>query len=82
MADVYAAVRDALATFNIPPEDVRPETTLAALDMDSLALAEFALILQEQLDVKVDSEHATKDTTISEVVAFLETRQAESAGAR
>ncbi|WP_175409060.1 acyl carrier protein [Streptomyces sp. TRM64462] len=74
MSDVHDAVRSALASFNVPDDLVRPDATLAELDMDSLALAEFALVLQERLGVRVGGEHASKSTTIAEVVAFLEER--------
>jgi acyl carrier protein len=77
MTDVYETVRTALTdNFNIPDDLVSPTATLEELEMDSLALAEFTLILQEQLGVKIAGEHATKSTTLGEVVSFLEARRA------
>lgn len=48
--DVFALVRDALATvLERDPATITPDTTLAELDADSLALVEVAEIVEEQL---------------------------------
>ncbi|GAA2985844.1 acyl carrier protein [Streptomyces fulvorobeus] len=75
---LFEAVRAALTMFNIPDDLIRPDATLEELDMDSLALAEFILILQERTGVKVEAEDATKATTLTEIVAYLQARQTET----
>jgi acyl carrier protein len=48
--DVFALVRDALATvLERDPATIAPETTLAELDADSLALVEVAELVEEQV---------------------------------
>lgn len=75
---LYDVVRGALAMFNIPDDLIRPDATLEELDMDSLALAEFILILQERTGVKVEAQDATKATTLTEIVAYLQARQTQA----
>ncbi|MFD3558451.1 phosphopantetheine-binding protein [Streptomyces sp. NPDC058686] len=60
--------------FEVGPDSIRPDATLASLDLDSLALAELALALQDQLGVRVDESEATKRTTVAELSATLATR--------
>ena len=48
--DVFAVVRDALATvLERDPATITPDTTLTDLEADSLALVEVAEIVEEQL---------------------------------
>lgn len=83
MADTYDTVHSALtATFRIPEDELHPQATLAQLDLDSLALAEFALVLEERLGVKIQSEHATGDTTLAEVADHLRTLLSEPTAVR
>ncbi|MEV1019357.1 phosphopantetheine-binding protein [Streptomyces sp. NPDC050264] len=67
--------------FEIDPEHIRPDATLESLDLDSLALAELALALQEQLGVQVAEDEAAKHTTVAELTAALNAKYA-AAGAR
>ncbi|MET9444385.1 MMPL family transporter [Streptomyces sp. NPDC006610] len=69
----FDVIRSALTSaFRIPEDEVVPGATLEELDLDSLALAEFALILEERLGVKIDSEHAVRTTTLAEVADHLD----------
>lgn len=77
----YDVVRAALtSTFRIPEDELSPDVTLERLELDSLALAELVLVLEERLGVKVDGEHATRTTTLAEVTAHLD--ELRTAGAR
>ncbi|KOU00080.1 MULTISPECIES: acyl carrier protein [Streptomyces] len=79
MTDTYDVIRSVLTTtFRIPDDEISPERTLEQLELDSLALAEFALILQERLEVRVDEEHATRATTLAQVTEHLDTLRAQS----
>ncbi|MFF8643260.1 acyl carrier protein [Streptomyces sp. NPDC015345] len=71
--NTFDVIRTALtSTFRAPEDEVVPGATLEQLELDSLALAEFALILEERLGVKIDSEHAVRTTTLAEVARHLE----------
>ncbi|MER5257136.1 MULTISPECIES: phosphopantetheine-binding protein [unclassified Streptomyces] len=72
MSSVDTAVHSVLtAKFEVPQDLIRPEATLESLDLDSLALAELALALQEELAVEVQEHEATKSTTIAGLTAAL-----------
>ncbi|EST20303.1 acyl carrier protein [Streptomyces roseochromogenus] len=74
MTDTYDTIRSVLTgSFLVPEAEIGPEVTLEQLELDSLALAEFALILDERLGVKIDSEHATRTTTLAEVTEYVGT---------
>ncbi|MEU6663857.1 phosphopantetheine-binding protein [Streptomyces sp. NPDC046821] len=77
-----AAVTSVLTEkFEVSPESIRPDATLESLDLDSLALAELALALQDRLGVRVEEWEAGKRTTVGQLTATLITRQ-NTAGAR
>ncbi|MFJ9380074.1 phosphopantetheine-binding protein [Streptomyces sp. NPDC101455] len=61
--------------FEVSAESIRPEATLESLDLDSLALAELALALQEQLGVPVAEDEAAKHSTVGELVAALNAKR-------
>lgn len=76
--DVFALVRDALATvLERDPATISPETTLADLGADSLALVEVAEIVEEQLAVRTGRRLHIPDTeleafrTVGEAAAWV-----------
>jgi acyl carrier protein len=78
--DTYAAIRSALSDiFRVPQEEITPEITLEELQLDSLALAEFALILEERLGVKIDPQHAVRTTNIAEITHYIDTLRTTAA---
>ncbi|MFJ9633643.1 phosphopantetheine-binding protein [Streptomyces sp. NPDC091280] len=77
MSPVQSAVTAVLTQkFEVSPEFIRPEATLESLDLDSLALAELALALQEELGVPVAEEEAARHSTVGELVATLNAKRA------
>ncbi|GHF69344.1 hypothetical protein GCM10010218_58440 [Streptomyces mashuensis] len=82
-AEVLATIRTVLTTtFQVPDDEVTPEATLEQLEMDSLALAEFALVLEERLGVRLRGEQATRSTTLAEVAAHVRALRDGSVAAR
>ncbi|CAM5363243.1 hypothetical protein STENM223S_03931 [Streptomyces tendae] len=64
---VYGTLRETLVTkFAIPDEEIRPGTTVGELDLDSLALAELAVVMSEELGITVTEEGITADTSLEE----------------
>lgn len=53
--------------FEVAPGLVRPDTTLAELDLDSLAVVELYVTLQEEYRIPLDDSAATADLTVAEV---------------
>ncbi|WP_030381257.1 MULTISPECIES: acyl carrier protein [unclassified Streptomyces] len=81
MPDTYDTVRSVLTSaFRIPADEIEPGLTLGQLDLDSLALAELTLVLHERFGVRIDGEHASRDTTVAQVVAHLDALCAGGAG--
>jgi acyl carrier protein len=62
--------------FGVAPEDVRPDATLADLDMDSLALVEFALTVQSELGVQLGDDEVAPNDKLIDVVTLLESKGA------
>jgi len=46
-------------------------TTIKELDMDSLELLEFLMLLDERTGVEVSTDEATLDTTLGEIAARI-----------
>ncbi|GAA3030977.1 acyl carrier protein [Actinokineospora globicatena] len=65
-----------VASFGVAAEEVGPGVTLAELDVDSLALVEFALIAEKEFGVAIDEEEITKDFTLEDVVSLIAGKRA------
>lgn len=77
MTDTYDTIRSVLTrSFLVPETELGPDVTLEQLELDSLALAEFALILDERLGVRINSEHAARTTTLAQVTEYVDTLRA------
>jgi acyl carrier protein len=80
--ETYDVIRSVLSdSFRVPAEEVRPGATLGELDLDSLALTEFVLVLHERFGVKIDSGHAHRGTTVAEVADRLDALREDGARA-
>ncbi|MFE3602432.1 acyl carrier protein [Streptomyces sp. NPDC059096] len=70
---IHPKITEVLAeTFKVPAVEIHPEATMDSLEMDSLAVAEFAVIIKERLGVDADSETLLKGATLAEITAFLD----------
>lgn len=79
MPETYDVIRSVLtSTFRVPEGEIHPQTTLERLELDSLALAEFVLILHERFGVKIDKEYAARGTTVAEVVDHVDALRTEA----
>ncbi|WNV88951.1 phosphopantetheine-binding protein [Umezawaea sp. Da 62-37] len=77
MTSTDAVLFDLLTTkFDVPEQEVVPEATMEELDIDSLALAELALALQERTGVEVEDHEAGRGTTVAELTATLAAKRA------
>ncbi|MEW1748830.1 acyl carrier protein [Streptomyces angustmyceticus] len=63
-------------TFDLDPADVTPERTFEDLGLDSLALVEMGLMLQERTGISL--EDVPLQTTIEELAALMDARDAGS----
>ncbi|EFE77748.1 phosphopantetheine-binding protein [Streptomyces filamentosus] len=70
---IFGFMRDQLKkTFQIPDDQIEPTTTFGELELDSLALAELAVLLGEELGVTVTEDGITAETTLAEFAGEVE----------
>ncbi|MFD5102350.1 acyl carrier protein [Streptomyces albidochromogenes] len=72
-----ASATDAVSTlmvrkFGVDPAAVRPESPLHALRMDSLALEELRILIEEQLHIDLEDAALTSRNTVGELVALVQ----------
>jgi acyl carrier protein len=69
---MLAAISTILSThFDVPAELIRPETRLADLDLDSVALVELAAMLEDELDLDVSNTAITMQDRIGDLAERL-----------
>lgn len=62
--------------FGIGADEVTPEVTFEALDLDSLDLVEFAMAAEDDLGVKITDDEAAELKTVGDAVRLLESKGA------
>lgn len=73
MTEIHPKITEVLAeTFKVPADEIIPSATMDSLEMDSLAVAEFAVIIKETLGVDADAEEVLRTATLAEISAFLD----------
>ncbi|MEU3961985.1 acyl carrier protein [Streptomyces buecherae] len=84
MSDALGVITEILADqFEVDQAVLRPETTLEELELDSLALLEFSLVLAERTGLRVSDEDVTRDLTLRQIAEWIETgRDLAEAGLR
>ncbi|MFF9481534.1 acyl carrier protein [Streptomyces sp. NPDC014733] len=60
--------------FEVDAAAIRPEVTLAALDLDSLVVAELYVVLQERWGVPLAEEDTAADPTVAQVAQAVADR--------
>jgi acyl carrier protein len=68
---VEKTVIDALISFGAEPDEVKPETELTTLDIDSLDLAELSQIVDDEYGVTMKSSDVSKIKTVGDIVAVI-----------
>ncbi|MFL6143066.1 MAG: acyl carrier protein [Labedaea sp.] len=71
-----ATILERLATlltsrFGIERDELRPDVTLAELDLDSLALVEFAMAAEKEFGVPFGEDEISPEATVSETVELI-----------
>ncbi|MFB9576408.1 acyl carrier protein [Streptomyces yanii] len=73
MSAIHPKITDVLTnTFKVPAAEILPGSTMDSLEMDSLAVAEFAVIIKETLGVEADSDKLYKDATLADITTFID----------
>ena len=65
-----------VASFGVAAKEVREDVTFAALDVDSLALVELAMMVQKEFGVTIEEDELTAEFTVRDVVNLIEGKKA------
>ncbi|QIK11038.1 acyl carrier protein [Streptomyces sp. ID38640] len=58
--------------FGVPPTDITEEAALRSLRLDSLALEELRVLIEERLDIDLDEVSLTPRNTVGQLVAAVD----------
>ncbi|GAB2837225.1 acyl carrier protein [Streptomyces sp. NPDC054796] len=75
MVDMYRTLEEQITQhFNVPAEELSPQTTLVEAGLDSLALLELMTILESEYgrSVAMEDDAPGPHSTLGEVAAWLE----------
>jgi acyl carrier protein len=82
MSPVQTSLHSALTDkLGVTGSEIVPTASLESLGLDSLSLAELALVLQEDLGVTVEEHETAGATTIGELTQALTAKRAASSAA-
>ncbi|MFF5969973.1 acyl carrier protein [Streptomyces sp. NPDC012769] len=67
--------------FNIPPDRLQPQMTLSEAELDSLALLELSVVLEEHYGANLldQPEQPGPETTLAEIATWLDTLRSADA---
>jgi acyl carrier protein len=69
----FATIATLISTqFSVPAEQIRPETRLADLALDSVGLVELAALLEDEFDIDVTATTVTMQDRIGELADRLD----------
>ena len=78
MPEIYPLIVSALTeNFGLVADEIHPGANFNELGLDSLALVELSIIVQERIGIQLDD--VDKNATLAEIAAYLETAIAERA---
>ena len=73
-AQIEKVITDSLISFGANAEDINRDAELAALDIDSLDLAELSQIIEEQFGVELTSADVAEITTVGDAIDLVAER--------
>jgi acyl carrier protein len=71
---VEKVVSESLATFGADPDQITPDATFEALDIDSLDLAELSQIVHERFGVELKGSDVAEVKTVDDAVQLIASR--------
>ena len=57
--------------FGVEADEVRPDATFAELDLDSLAIVEFALVAEKEFGILIADDEVTPHATVTDALLLL-----------
>ena len=74
---MFHALSEILAhKINLPAERIEPEATQEDIDLDSLAIVELSVALEEDFGVRISEEELRDAPTIGDIARLVEQRRA------
>ncbi len=68
----YSRLSTILVTyFGVEESEVRPDATFAELDLDSLAIVEFALVAEKEFGVAIGEDAVSPHATVDDALVLL-----------
>ncbi|MFD4945583.1 acyl carrier protein [Streptomyces sp. NPDC058239] len=73
MSAIHPKITEVLThTFKVPVVEIRPDSTMDSLEMDSLAVAEFAVLIRETMGGDGDFDKLPKDATLADITRYID----------
>ena len=74
-----ASVRERLAAllisrFGVSEGELRPDVTFAELDLDSLALVEFAMVTEKEFGIPFGEDELSPQATVTDAVELIDAK--------
>lgn len=60
-----------IAYFGVEKDEVRPEATFAELDLDSIAIVEFALVAEKEFGITIRDDEVSPHATVTDALEML-----------
>jgi acyl carrier protein len=60
-----------ISYFGVEADEVRLDATFAQLDLDSLAIVEFALVAEKEFGVAIGEDEVSPHATVTDALAML-----------
>jgi acyl carrier protein len=76
MTTVSSRISSVLTKFGISVDEAPADKTLDELGLDSLARLELVELLQEEFQVQISDEEASKATTVADITRLLTSKAA------
>jgi acyl carrier protein len=57
--------------FGVSEDELRPDVTFAELDLDSLALVEFVMVVEKEFGVPVGEDDLTPQATVTDAITLI-----------
>ena len=74
-----ASVRERLAAllisrFGVSEGELRPDVTFAELDLDSLALVEFAMVTEKEFGIPFGEDELSPQATVTDAIELIDAK--------
>ncbi|GHF29958.1 hypothetical protein GCM10010218_08960 [Streptomyces mashuensis] len=78
MSAMLEQLKDILVNkLKVTPDQVVPEATHEDLELDSLAVVELSLVLEQELGIRISDDELLEAPTIGDMVALMDERSAK-----